>query len=240
MAQMIDHGLLVRRHAPGILPPLFPSRLPDDTPLEVGPLAVPDAGAASADGMLDVVTLLNKAAMVLDRRGDVLGMNAEAEALYPVALGKRQGRLFALHRAAEPSFRALLAGAILPVPDPDLSPALMTRLPRRDGGNPLVARAIPLAGVARSGVGQAAAMLLLIDPDRRCSVDPEMLQIAFGLTRAEAHLAGILADGADLFEVASRLRISRSTTRSHLRSIFTKTGTCRQGELVALLARVAC
>lgn len=236
---MVNHMLVSRPGAPGYLtPPPSLAEVDADRLFEVGRLA-PAGGDAALDGMLDVISLLGRAAILLDSVGDVLCMNAEAEVLYPTALGRRQGRLFALDRMAEPRFRALVAGATSPSFDQERAPALVVRLPRHDCRSPLVARAHPLARVVKSGFGQATAMLCLINPDRRNSVDSEMLQITFGLTWAEARLAGILANGTDLFEAANRLRISRSTTRSHLRSIFAKTGTRRQGELVALLARVA-
>lgn len=56
-----------------------------------------------------------------------------------------------------------------------------------------------------------------------------------GLTRAEAKLASMLADGISLEEAAEALRVSILTVRSQLKSVFAKTGVSRQAELVALL-----
>ncbi|MDX7953426.1 helix-turn-helix transcriptional regulator [Lichenihabitans sp. Uapishka_5] len=206
--------------------------------LGVGRLAFA-SGDAAADGMLDGVALLGRAAMLLDRSGMVTCMNAAAANLYPAALGVRGGRLFARCRSAEQSLRALISCAISPVPPHEHSTCLAVRLPRLNGKHPLLARAMPLSTATVGICRYAAAVLFLIDPNRHHGADPEMLQTAFGLTRAEARLAGILASGTDLSEAADQLGISRLTTRSHLRSIFAKTGTCRQGELVALLSRVA-
>ena len=206
--------------------------------LGVGRLAFAP-GDAAADGLLDGVALLGRAAMLLDRSGMVTRMNAAAATLYPAALGVRGGRLFARCRSAEQALRALIASAISPVPPHEHSTCLAVRLPRSNGEHPLLARAMPLSRATMGIHRYAAAVLILIDPNRHNGADPEMLQTAFGLTRAEARLAGILANGTDLSEAADQLGISRLTTRSHLRSIFAKTGTCRQGELVALLSRVA-
>lgn len=56
-----------------------------------------------------------------------------------------------------------------------------------------------------------------------------------GLSRAEARLASLLADGISLEEAALVLHVSIQTVRTQLKSIFSKTGVTRQAELVALL-----
>lgn len=56
-----------------------------------------------------------------------------------------------------------------------------------------------------------------------------------GITRAEARLASMLADGISLEEAAVALLVSIQTVRSQLKSVFAKTGVTRQAELVALL-----
>jgi DNA-binding CsgD family transcriptional regulator len=56
-----------------------------------------------------------------------------------------------------------------------------------------------------------------------------------GLTPAEARLAAALVRGFSLEEAAAELVISRNTARTHLKRVFAKTGTCRQGELISLL-----
>jgi DNA-binding CsgD family transcriptional regulator len=59
----------------------------------------------------------------------------------------------------------------------------------------------------------------------------------FGLTPAEQRLAVQLASGLSLRQSADRLGITYQTARSQLKAVFSKTGTSRQAELVALLAR---
>jgi len=57
------------------------------------------------------------------------------------------------------------------------------------------------------------------------------------LTPAEARLAAALATGATLEQIAAAHRVTEATLRSQLRSIFSKTGTSRQAELVRLALR---
>jgi DNA-binding CsgD family transcriptional regulator/PAS domain-containing protein len=60
---------------------------------------------------------------------------------------------------------------------------------------------------------------------------------AYGLTKAEARLVTLLADGHGLFEAARCLGISRNTARTHMRSIHAKVGTSGQTDFVRLLER---
>lgn len=65
------------------------------------------------------------------------------------------------------------------------------------------------------------------------------LQEYFDLTLAEVRLAQSLARGLSLEEAARRLNIKMSTARTQLASIFSKTGSERQGKLIAILSRIA-
>jgi DNA-binding CsgD family transcriptional regulator len=51
-------------------------------------------------------------------------------------------------------------------------------------------------------------------------------------------LASTLAGGLDPARAAQEIGVSRVTARNQLRTIFAKTGTHRQSELVALLSRI--
>jgi DNA-binding CsgD family transcriptional regulator len=57
----------------------------------------------------------------------------------------------------------------------------------------------------------------------------------FGLSKAEAQLAALLAAGEELRSAAGQLRITYGTARTRLAQIFQKTDTRRQVELVRLL-----
>lgn len=91
---------------------------------------------------------------------------------------------------------------------------------------------------ARDGFGGAApaAILFIRDPEAP-SPATAALRDMFGLTPAEAGIAGALADGKALDDIACIRRISLNTARSHLKSVLAKTGTDRQAALVALVLR---
>jgi DNA-binding CsgD family transcriptional regulator len=63
----------------------------------------------------------------------------------------------------------------------------------------------------------------------------DLLHCHFGLTPSEARLALHLVTGETLRSAAAELHISYETARTQLKSIFSKTGTCRQAELVVVI-----
>ena len=72
----------------------------------------------------------------------------------------------------------------------------------------------------------------------RIRFDAATVAQAFALTVRETAVACLLIEGATLADVARGLDMQVGTVRVHLRSIFAKTGTNRQAELVALLGRL--
>jgi DNA-binding CsgD family transcriptional regulator len=61
------------------------------------------------------------------------------------------------------------------------------------------------------------------------------LKDKFGLTPAEAHLVLRLVQGDSLRVSAATLGIAYETARTVLKSVFQKTSTCRQAELVIVI-----
>jgi DNA-binding CsgD family transcriptional regulator len=63
----------------------------------------------------------------------------------------------------------------------------------------------------------------------------DLLHCQFGLTTSEARLAIHLVTGETLRSAAAELHIRYETARTELKRIFSKTGTCRQAELVVAI-----
>lgn len=80
-----------------------------------------------------------------------------------------------------------------------------------------------------------ASTLLVFDPDKRIKVRGELISRLYGLTSAESRLALILLQGKTLDEASSTLHRAKETVRKQLQSIFDKTNTSRQSELLRLL-----
>ena len=97
--------------------------------------------------------------------------------------------------------------------------------------------AVSLRSIQSRDHGGAAALLFIHDP-LVVDTGASLLQVAFGLTPAEAHLAVALRRGVSPQDYARERGISRNTVYTHLRRIKDK---CRQGrlpELVRLLNNV--
>jgi DNA-binding CsgD family transcriptional regulator len=80
-------------------------------------------------------------------------------------------------------------------------------------------------------------VLLLFDPDRELPTSIEMIARDLGISGREAHIAALLGSGLDIQGIARRLRISTHTVRTHLKTIFSKTGVRSQSELILRIRR---
>jgi DNA-binding CsgD family transcriptional regulator len=88
-----------------------------------------------------------------------------------------------------------------------------------------------------SGVESAQVLVMMLDGTQPVVArDPDLQQL-FGFTPGETKLANLLMAGKSMAESCDDLGICPSTGCSHLRKMFKKTGSHRQGELVALLLR---
>jgi DNA-binding CsgD family transcriptional regulator len=87
------------------------------------------------------------------------------------------------------------------------------------------------------GVAVPAVSVLVIDAESFSPPDPEVLRAIFALTAAEARVCTGLVLGHSVEEVASESRTSVETVRTHVKRIFSKTGTSRQSELVSVILR---
>lgn len=80
-------------------------------------------------------------------------------------------------------------------------------------------------------------LVMMLDGSRVVETAPSDLHHLFRFTPQETRLANLLMAGKTLPEACDELSIHVSTGCTHLRKIFKKTGTHRQGELVSLLLR---
>lgn len=107
---------------------------------------------------------------------------------------------------------------------------------RPSGKRPLSLLVAPLPRVRATLTHDAAvAAIIVSDPERHSAPDAAAIRVLLDLTPAESRLVHGLAAGLGLNEAASRCGIRRETARTYLRTIFQKTGTHRQSELVRLV-----
>jgi DNA-binding CsgD family transcriptional regulator len=108
---------------------------------------------------------------------------------------------------------------------------------RREAKKPILIKALPVPGAASTPFLGARAILVLRDLEAERRPPLETLSEAFSLTAAEAKVASLVAVGFSPEEIANKLQVSRETVRNQIKAIFGKTGTRRQNELAAVVAR---
>lgn len=99
---------------------------------------------------------------------------------------------------------------------------------------PLTLEVAPLRPTAL-GAERPAVLVFIRDPEAPIAI--ARLKELFGFTRTEAAVASALARGQSLEEIGTAMHIGLGTVRTHLKRILSKTGTHRQAQAVALLAR---
>ena len=169
----------------------------------------------------------------LDREGRIVEANEKASALlrHGEGLSDPDGVLKALHPTDNEKLQELLAGVLTPSSVPSC-PGSMTV--RRSATRTRLA--LHIHPVARSErhfpVNRVAALVLVVDPESRVRVDPQIVEAALGLTPAESRLAVMVATGYSLRTIAALTRRTEGTVRWHLKQIFRKQGISRQPDLV--------
>lgn len=188
-------------------------------------------GLAKGHAALDAFQFSDRAAVLLDRSGDVVHANGAAEALLGDDLKISQRRVVSHDRGAtavlDQALRTLLwtrkTSLVPPVVFPKSADGKLLIYPMR------------LKGLTDSPFSAFHAILVIVDPEASLDVPATTLRTAFNLTATESRLAVAIGGGSDLDAFAKRMAISKETARSQLKAIFAKTGVRRQHELAALL-----
>ena len=191
---------------------------------------------ARTRGLEAVLDQLSFGATIFDRTGRVQFANRSANAILHARDGlglTREGRL----QAAARSETAALEGCIGAVATG--STAERTLAISRPSGRPSYGLTVcppPRSGGARqSGI---AALLFITDPDSLPQPTGELLGAIFGLSPAEQRVALALCSGMRPQEVASALALSENTVKSHLKTVFLKSGTDSQAGFRQIVAKM--
>jgi len=104
------------------------------------------------------------------------------------------------------------------------------------GGRNFTVTISPLRDVTGTlSTRQSSVAVLISEPAAQIKPSPQQLREQFGFTPAESRLAAELAAGHTLKRAAECLSISIHTARTHLKSLFAKTETRRQADLIRKL-----
>jgi len=147
----------------------------------------------------------------------------------------RHGIMFAHESQDNQKFRSVLKNITGRDRDPAARPEIVT-INRPSGARPLQVLITPFMETKKDGYeSECLALVVVYDPEQTVETDERVLRQMYGLTRAEARLAALLAGGNSLSTAAELLSIQHDTVRTHLKRIFSKTRTNRQSDLVTLI-----
>ncbi|HEX8839233.1 MAG TPA: helix-turn-helix transcriptional regulator [Sphingomicrobium sp.] len=179
-----------------------------------------------------------EAVVVLDTAGKVLTMSPRAEHIVCRGDGLKieRRRLFASSPAVSERLNAAIASAIRSSSLGGAGGGV--RVPRSAGDGHWLALVSPCPRFLQHlPIRTPAAIVRILETTAKAELSPARAGI-FGLSPREADVAAALLAGHSLESLCQALGISRNTVKVHLQSIFRKTGTNRQSELVHLLSEV--
>lgn len=198
------------------------------------------------EALFKIFDLLSFGVFVLNRSGEVIAMNGAAKQIVMGADGfvLKYKTLVPVRSWQRSEFRSLVMDAL----DPDRQAAhkgAVMKVFRGPEQRSLEVLVMPLNDQGCNGQlkpidSEPASMVLVCNPDVRMEVPAEALVELYSLTPAEARMTAALVRGKRISEVAKDFNLSEQTLRGELRSVFQKTETNRQAELVSvILAGVA-
>jgi DNA-binding CsgD family transcriptional regulator len=187
-----------------------------------------------ADTAVKTLSMLGMPAAVLGSRGQMLAVNQLLESLVPTLVQDRQDRLHLADVTADQ-----ILGQTLSHVREKRGPGVQSFPVSDDAGSPVaIAHVLPVTGDARDLFARSSTVLVIMPVDAGRAPSAGLLRALFDLTTGEARVALALADGRTIGEAAQELGISRETARTHLRSIFAKTGVSRQSGLMRKMSGV--
>jgi DNA-binding CsgD family transcriptional regulator/PAS domain-containing protein len=180
---------------------------------------------------------LTTAMIVVNRSGQVVHMNAAAERIIASddGLSVINKELTGANQDQGEDLRRLVGKALRATKDIAAIPGGVTRISRRSEQAPYEVLVTPISeNTLAPGFCGPLAAVFIRDPEAKVTASSDWLQRLYGLTRAESRLMNALLAGDTLETSAERFVVSKETLRSQLKSIFLKTGTSSQIELIRL------
>ena len=190
-------------------------------------------GGAGSAGALEAFEMSGKAALLINRKGEVFRINQPAEKLLGGDVRLVRKKL----TSYDPNITVLLNRSLHDLMFYCSGGSLGSpiALPRR-GRRPVLAYLARLSPAAANPLADCQAIIVLIDLEKpRSNVPAEVLRSAFDLSPAEARLAELMSAGISLEAASDQIGIAKETGRNQLKSIFAKMNVSRQPEMIALL-----
>ena len=180
--------------------------------------------------------------LLIDEEGVAFHLNKKADEIIAAQEGLSlvSGRLVASSLSESSRLQQIISNAIGHLTDGGMAVGeAMSLINSSVGMKPLSILVTPLNAKNREQLSflnrRASAAVFIGSPSQTEQPNVDIIRMLYGLTEAEARLTSALAMGHNLNEICSFYRISIHTARSHLKTVFEKTGCSRQAELVKLI-----
>jgi DNA-binding CsgD family transcriptional regulator/PAS domain-containing protein len=176
--------------------------------------------------------------VILDGLGRIVLVNRAARTMAELndSFTLRGGGIAALRTQDDAALQRLIGAAIGTAAGEALASGGALKLPRRSGRRDYAVIVAPMT--RRESILsdlQPTVSVLISDPDAAATHSAEMLRQVYGITAAEQRLVERLMAGDTPEQAARALGIALPTARTQLASVFRKTETSRQPELMRLL-----
>lgn len=185
---------------------------------------------------MTAVDTLEVALLAVDSKGEVVLTNAEAERLLRrqdgVILSRKHLSAKNPHESRDLEF--LVQSAAATGAGKNVHPG-GSLLIAREASRPLQVSVVPFRSSYMLNEASPRALIFISDPDAQSASRASVLSALYRLTPSECRLADLLLQDLDLTAAADSMGITSGTARFVLKSIFRKTGTHRQPELIRLL-----
>lgn len=192
--------------------------------------------AALLGGLSEVADRSVTAVLLLERGGQVKFANKAARAMAAAgAFQLRSSQIEIPDRNENAAFHRLAAGATGAIEDIEAPRGGVMRLTRASGGTSYTVTIAPVKRETLWAGNEPVALVLIADPDLTPMPSREALSQLFGFSASETRVAERLMTGESPEQAAAFLEVKISTVRWHLASMYRKTGSNRQAELVRLL-----
>nr|CRH05159.1 Protein of unknown function. Containing DNA-binding HTH domain [Candidatus Magnetococcus massalia] len=191
---------------------------------------------------LSILDDLTMGVIICEESTRVLFSNRKAQQIAKKrdGLSLRHGEVWANQQKESDLLRALTQGCVRLAQEGRGMQGQCLSLPRKQSLRPLHLRIMPIwksrGHLSVPDLKRPVCAIYVTDPDLPQETEIELLQRMFGLTPKEAELLSLLVAGLSVQDSAKRMGSRVETARTHLKSIFAKTVTKGQSELVKLVA----
>lgn len=207
---------------------------------EAGPFVAPHVSKAAEvhrftsevrkkyNAVLAVLDRIPTGVLMVSHSREIILQNRRAQQLLEERSGliaDNSKRLIAQDEDTTAALNAAIASASATANGEGVQAGVNVRLPRRDRRTPLVAVISPVRDAdIEIEKGLTGALITLIDPLSPLAIDPDIVALVYGLTKAEARVAKQILKGHSNTEISERLHVSSETIKSHIGAIFRKSG----------------